>query len=118
MAKHKTDSMAAKIGEAKAKLEAVLAADANDKLPEVEVVAPKTGHRIDDGVSHISTLLEFPTDQWGLTKDLKTALIAVASRVNGHPDKLELVEQTLEVLLVHLKAKYRNDALARGVAVE
>lgn len=60
-----------------------------------------------------AAMLDWPTDVWGLTKDLKLAIIQVASRVNGHEDKKELVDTVLEVGLDFLQAKYREDNKVR-----
>lgn len=64
-------------------------------------------------VHHNPAFLEWPTDVWGLTKDLKKAITALASRVKGQPDKMELVEKTLEVALGHLNARYEHDSVLR-----
>jgi len=53
--------------------------------------------------------LHFPTDVYGLTSELKTAMLSAASRVNGQPDKLALVKETLKVLIGHLHARYAVD---------
>lgn len=66
----------------------------------------------DAGVSSNSSQLIFPTDKWGLTRDIKKAMILAASRIAGHPDKKELFDEILSVLLKHVDAKHA-DALKR-----
>lgn len=53
--------------------------------------------------------LFFPTDKWGVTKDLKKAFIALASRVAGDASKKALVDETLKVLVTHLNVKFESD---------
>lgn len=69
-------------------------------------------------VSHNPTFLEWPTDVWGLTKDLKKAVVALANRVKGQPDKKALVEATLEVALAHIEARYTHDSKLREARIE
>ena len=57
--------------------------------------------------------LVWPTDQYGLTKDLKTAVTQLASRVAGHPDKKQLVDAVLIIAIAHIKAKFDGDTIAR-----
>lgn len=106
------------IKEAKEALAEVLAEDATlgaeDAVEAVqEPVRKRIGHdtayAVKDGISHISTLVEFPTDRWGLTKDLKAACIALASRINGSEDKMSLVQETLRVCVGHIQMKYESD---------
>lgn len=79
-----------------------------DKAP-AEVVAVQA--------SHNPTMLVWPTDVWGFTAALKDALVAVASRVNGAPDKKALVDAVLATGLAHLEAKYANDSMIRQNAI-
>lgn len=60
------------------------------------------------------SVLNWPTDRWGLTKDLKQALILLSSRLAGHPDKKELFDETLRVGLEFLEAKFKQDTLLRN----
>lgn len=55
------------------------------------------------------TMLAFPTDKWGITKDIKKAFIEAASRVAGDEQKKALVLATVDVLLEHLDAKFDRD---------
>lgn len=61
-----------------------------------------------------SSFLVFPTDIYGLTKDLKKAIIASASRINGHEDKYKLFHDTLAVGLKHIEARYGEAIEARS----
>ena len=53
--------------------------------------------------------LVWPTDVWGLTKDLRAAIVQAASRINGHEDKKALIDATLKIALAHLENKYTRD---------
>lgn len=54
-------------------------------------------------------LLDFPTDRWGITKDIKTAITRAASRIAGDEGKKALVDEVLRILVLHLNAKYKQD---------
>lgn len=54
-------------------------------------------------------LLQFPTDRWGITKDLKKAMIHLASRIAGDDSKKALTDEVLKILVVHLNAKVQAD---------
>jgi hypothetical protein len=62
-----------------------------------------------------AALLSFPTDKWGLTKDVKKAIIHMASRIAGDPGKKALADATLKILLEHLELKVQADAQYRGI---
>lgn len=68
--------------------------------------------------SHNPTLLVWPTDVWGFTAQLKDAIVAAASRVNGAADKKALVDAVLATGLAHLEAKYKVDAAVRQAAID
>ena len=59
--------------------------------------------------------LAFPTDRWGLTRDVKAGIIAMSARICGSPEKYELAKETLETLLGYLEARYELDKAARGL---
>lgn len=61
------------------------------------------------GVSANPALLSFPTDKWGLTKDLKRAMTQLGSRVAGDPSKKALADAVLKILTDHLELKYKSD---------
>lgn len=84
---------------------------AADKAPEVPAATAPA-------ISHNPAFLEWPTDIWGLTKDVKKAFVVLANRVKGQPDKMELVERTLEVALGHLNARYQHDNELRAARQE
>lgn len=101
------DAVTAAMEAAKSKLAADQAADASqDSAVPVANVEP---------TSRIPSLIVWPTDVWGLTKDLKETMIRLASRVNGHADKMELVQKTLAIAVEHLNARYENDVKSREV---
>jgi len=67
--------------------------------------------------------LVFPTDVFGLTTELRKAVIKAAAKVGTDKEKVELVEETIRVLRVHLqsvhKANVANGPLkTRGAAGE
>lgn len=62
-----------------------------------------------------AALLAFPTDKWGLTKDVKKAITHMASRIAGDPGKKALADATLKILLEHLELKVQADAEYRGI---
>jgi len=68
-------------------------------------------------VSHNPTLIVWPTDIWGLTKDVKAAIIAATSRINGQADKKALLDATLAIALGHLASKYQSDTESRAVQI-
>lgn len=59
------------------------------------------------------TLLVFPTDKFGLTSALKTAMTALASRLMGDVRKKEVFDATLDVLVAHVNAKFEADKARR-----
>lgn len=63
----------------------------------------------EDGTHVNPRYLKFPADKWGLTKDLKAALVRTASRVAGDERKMALVKETLRVGLTHMDMKYKRD---------
>lgn len=56
-----------------------------------------------------AALIAFPTDKWGVTKDLKKTIISLASRVAGDVEKKKLVDETLALLVEHLNIKFEAD---------
>lgn len=60
----------------------------------------------------------WPTDIWGLTKDLKAALTSLSSRLAGSPDKKALFDETLKAGLAYLEVKYEADRSAREAAAK
>lgn len=63
-----------------------------------------------DSISHNPALIEWPTDIWGLTKDLKKEFLKAASRINGQADKKALLDSTLAIAHAHLESKFKKDA--------
>lgn len=90
------------------RLEPTISSDQPKKLrpkPATKQPDKRTAH----APSANPALLTFPTDRWGVTKDLKKALIHVASRVAGDPNKKALVDEVLKILVLHLNAKFKAD---------
>jgi len=54
--------------------------------------------------------LQFPTDTWGFTSDIKKAVLRAASTIRGQDDKHNLMLQTLSVLAAHIVARKPKDA--------
>lgn len=64
-----------------------------------------------EAVDHAAnaSALTFPTDRFGITKDVKKALIVAASRIAGDDRKLELVQEVLAIMSKHIVAKHKAD---------
>ena len=56
-----------------------------------------------------AALLTFPTDRWGITKDLKKAMTHLASRIAGDQNKKDLTDEVLKILVLHMNAKFKAD---------
>lgn len=63
-------------------------------------------------------LLTFPTDRFGITKDVKLAITRAASRIGGDEKKLDLFKKTLRILIEHLQLKFENDKQYRSDLAE
>lgn len=53
--------------------------------------------------------LEFPTDRWGFTTDIKKIVLKRAASVRGQEDKHSLLLATMAILVAHIKARYPKD---------
>ena len=60
-------------------------------------------------VSSNPASIMYPTDPWGLTTELKASVRTLAARVCGCPEKYKVVQETLEIVLAHLEARYNED---------
>lgn len=60
-------------------------------------------------ISGNPALLVFPTDRYGVTKDIKTAMIRAASRIAGDTAKKALVLEVVDILLKHIEHKFVAD---------
>jgi hypothetical protein len=69
-------------------------------------------------VHHNAMKLTWPSDPWGLTKDLKGAFTSLASRIAGDEAKKALVDEVLKVGLGHLQAKFEHDNALRKAAAQ
>ena len=66
----------------------------------------------------LAALLTFPTDRWGITKDLKKAFITAASRVAGDESKKKLVDDIVAILVKHVDEKFAVDSAKRKTITE
>lgn len=62
-----------------------------------------------EGAAHNSGTLVLPTDKFGLTLDLRKAMLDVASRVGSDEAKAKLVMDTLKVLVEHMEARLSDN---------
>ena len=53
--------------------------------------------------------VQFPSDPWGFTREVKKALLEAAALVRGNPVKLKLLTDTLVVGLAHAKKRFPED---------
>ncbi len=53
--------------------------------------------------------LEFPTDRWGFTSEIKKVVLKRAASVRGQEDKHNLLMATMAILMAHIKARYPKD---------
>lgn len=57
--------------------------------------------------------LKFPSDRWGLTGNLKKAVLEVAQRIGGDERKKALVDEVMGILTDHYQAKFERDRKMR-----
>lgn len=74
-------------------------------LPEAEPLATAP-------VNSNPALVEFPTDPWGFTSELRKAGLRSAARVKGDPEKQALFLATLRTLALHSQARVADDKAA------
>lgn len=60
-------------------------------------------------VSTNPALLEFPTDKWGYTSNMRKELLRAASTIKGQPDKAALYLATLDLIRAHVVARFKVD---------
>lgn len=53
--------------------------------------------------------VQFPTDPWGFTRDVRKALLDAAASVRGNDVKMKLLMETLAVGLAHAKKRFPED---------
>lgn len=63
-------------------------------------------------------LINWPTDIWGITKDVKKAIVAATARVNGQADKKAVLDSVLRIALAHLEARFEADSTLRAKRIE
>lgn len=62
--------------------------------------------------------LQFPTDPWGFTSEIKKAALRAAGTVRGQDDKHMLLLGTLAVLMAHVKARLTSDKATQAEIIE
>lgn len=65
-----------------------------------------------------ASLIEWPTDIWGMTREYKAAVLALASRLNGAEDKKALFDATQEIALQFINDKFEHDKALREAQTE
>lgn len=59
------------------------------------------------------TTLSFPTDVYGMTKDLRKDMLTISSRIKGDEAKLQLLKDTLSLCMKHVMARFAEEKAAR-----
>ena len=57
--------------------------------------------------------IEWPTDKWGFTRELRKAVLQTASKLKGDADKKKLLDATLEVAIEFLEVNYESSQRER-----
>lgn len=65
-----------------------------------------------------ASMLEWPTDVWGMTREYKAAVLALASRLNGAEDKKALFDATQEIAIQFINDKFEHDKALREAQAE
>jgi hypothetical protein len=85
-----------------------------------DTIAPKTVHNpgvvTNDQLKELlgkvtdnPATLEFPTDRWGFTSEIKKVVLKRAASVRGQEDKHSMLLATMAILMAHIKARYPKD---------
>lgn len=69
-------------------------------------------------VSTNSAKVEFPRDTWGFTSAFKKEALRAASGIQGQPDKHQLFLNTLEVIRLHVEARFESDTTFKADQVK
>lgn len=64
------------------------------------------------------TQIPWPTDKWGMTKELRKAVLMAASRLRGDADKKALLDETLNVAAEFIEVNFESSVQARKKAVD
>ena len=64
------------------------------------------------------TKIEWPTDKWGFTRELRKAICITASKLRGDADKKRLLDATLEVAIEFLEVNYESSQRERKRALD
>jgi len=75
---------------------------------KMALVAPRRMSEVGESFAN-SALLVFPTDRLGLTTEVKASLIRAASKVGTDERSLKLLNDTLEILVKHVEARFKEN---------
>lgn len=64
-------------------------------------------------VTSNGSLIRFPSDRFGVTKDIKKAGLHAASRIAGNAEKKELVLAVIDIMVEHINLKFAADVAYR-----
>lgn len=81
---------------------------AKQEAPKLE--APAKHQRSQSNPMHV----QWPTDPWGFTRELRKAILLAASKTAGDKDKKKLLDETLAVGLSFIEAKFKSDEAHRA----
>lgn len=81
---------------------------------KMNLVKPKRVETPGTDLANPSNLV-FPTDRFGLTTDIRKAVISATRRVNGDKVKLKLIEDTLAILSEHAKESHKSTVSSSGL---
>lgn len=62
--------------------------------------------------------IKWPTDPWGFTRELRTAVVKASTRCAGSAEKKELLDATLAVAVEFLDASHEKKAEKKAVLME
>lgn len=88
--------------------------DASGRKPRTPVSYKERARLADGVVSHNAALLAFPTDPYGITRELKKAMVNAGARMNGDPNKKAVFDQVLDILKEHVELKFAEQTKARS----
>lgn len=84
------------------------------KPVKMNLVKPKRVEMPGTDLANPSNLV-FPTDRFGLTTDIRKAVISAARKVGGDAAKVKLIEETLHVLRKHVQASHKSNVNNGGL---
>lgn len=78
-----------------------------------ETKAPTIVQQLMADVSDNPTQVKWPRDKWGITTELKKAVLLSASTVRDNQDKHDTLLNTLAVAIAHVQKRRAKDARVR-----